>query len=422
MKNLILSTTPVDLTNIIPGVNYAATTSAVTYNKTPVVFGNKINYTTSGNTVMTFDTTKMYGSTGNQLNILSNVYENGLGTTTFDDKIITVSSALCSGNTDITSITVPGRINNLNCNNIFEGCYNLSGVSLNTSNVTNMSNMFNMCYNLSGVSLNTSNVTDMSGMFGGCTNLSGVSLNTSNVTNMNNMFNYCTKLSGVSLNTSNVTNMSNMFANCTNLSGVNLSDTSNVISMSGMFRYCNRLLSVSLNTSNVTNMSNMFGYCSNLSGVSLNTSNVTNMSSMFQFCMRLSEVIFINTNNVISTSNMFYNCTNLSSISLDVSSVINMTIMLNYCRNLKNIEMTNFGKASGLTGSVDFSSTIWGSGTTAEEIAVNTQSIRDTLITNSYDRAIASYSVLTITLSTYTKGLLTDAEKAQITAKGYTIA
>ena len=422
MKNLILSTTPVDLTNIIPGVNYAATTSAVTYNKTPVVFGNKINYTTSGNTVMTFDTIKMFGSTDNQLNILSNVYENGLGTTTFDDKIITVSSALCSGNTDITSITVPGRINNLNCNNIFEGCYNLSGVSLNTSNVSNMSIMFRSCYNLSGVSLNTSNVTNMSGMFNMCYNLSGVSLNTSNVSNMSYMFSSCSKLSGVTLDTSNVTNMSNMFTNCTNLSGVNLSNTSNVTNMSNMFANCTNLSGVNLsNTSNVTNMSGMFGYCSNLSGVSLNTSNVTDMSGMFYFCSNLSGVS-LNTSNVTSMNYMFYSCTKLSSISLDVSSVINMTIMLNYCRNLKNIEMTNFGKASGLTGSVDFSSTIWGSGTTAEEIAVNTQSIRDTLITNSYDRAIASYSVLTITLSTYTKALLTDAEKAQITAKGYTIA
>ena len=375
MKNLILSTTPVDLTNVIPGVNYNTTTSATTYNKVPILFGNKINYTTSGNTVMTFDTIKMFGSTDNQLNILSNVYENGLGTTTFDDKIITVSSALCSGNTDITSITVPGRINNLNCNNIFEGCYNLSGVSLNTSNVTNMSNMFNMCYNLSGVSLNTSNVTNMSYMFVDCSNLSGVSLNTSNVTNMRHMFNYCTNLSGVSLNTSNVTDMSGMFYYCRNLSGVNLSDISNVTNMSSMFGGCRNLSGITLDTSNVTDMSSMFSSCINLSGVSLNTSNVTNMSEMFRGCNKL-----------------------------------------------KNIEMTNFGKASGLTGSVNFSSTIWGSGTTAEEIAVNTQSIRNTLITNSYDRATVGYSVLTITLSTYTKGLLTDAEKAQITAKGYTIA
>ena len=100
----------------------------------------------------------------------------------------------------------------------------------------------------------------------------------------------------------------------------------------------------------------------------------------------------------------------------------NMSNMFMYCNKLKNIEMTNFGKSSGLTGSVDFSNTIWGSGTTAEEIAVNTQSIRDTLITNSYDRATDGYSVLTITLSTYTKGLLTTTETAQITVKGYTIA
>ena len=50
------------------------------------------------------------------------------------------------------------------------------------------------------------------------------------------------------------------------------------------------------------------------------------------------------------------------------------------------------------------------------------QSLIDTLITYSYDRATAGYSTCTVTLSSDTKALLTEDEIAQITAKGYTLA
>ena len=168
-----------------------------------------------------------------------------------------------------------------------------------------------------------------------------------------------------------------MFYECSNLSSVTLSDTSNVTDMNRMFYNCSNLSSVTLNdTSNVTNMGFMFQYCDKLSGVTLDTSKVTDMNRMFDFFGG----------------------------SL-----------------LRYINITNLGKQSAIT-SIDFSPTIWGSGSTADEIATNTQSIRDTLITNSFDRATAGYSTCTLTLLTYTKGLLTDIEKAQITAKGYTIA
>ena len=50
------------------------------------------------------------------------------------------------------------------------------------------------------------------------------------------------------------------------------------------------------------------------------------------------------------------------------------------------------------------------------------QSVIDTFITYSYDRATAGYSACSINLSTNTKALLTQDEIAQITAKGYTLA
>lgn len=44
------------------------------------------------------------------------------------------------------------------------------------------------------------------------------------------------------------------------------------------------------------------------------------------------------------------------------------------------------------------------------------------LVTNSYDRATARLSTMTLQLSAETKAALTDEQKAAITAKGYTIA
>jgi hypothetical protein len=55
-------------------------------------------------------------------------------------------------------------------------------------------------------------------------------------------------------------------------------------------------------------------------------------------------------------------------------------------------------------------------------ITVNArQDLVDSLITNSFDRATAGYSVFTITLSQETYNLLTEEEITAITNKGYTI-
>lgn len=44
------------------------------------------------------------------------------------------------------------------------------------------------------------------------------------------------------------------------------------------------------------------------------------------------------------------------------------------------------------------------------------------LVTNSYDRAAAGLSTMTLKLNANTKAALTNEQKATITAKGYTIA
>lgn len=80
------------------------------------------------------------------------------------------------------------------------------------------------------------------------------------------------------------------------------------------------------------------------------------------------------------------------------------------------LKIINLGKSTLTT--FDFSrATNWGTG--GDE---NRQSLIDSLISYSYDRASAGMDTATIKLSANTKALLTEEEIAQITAKGFTIS
>lgn len=218
--------------------------------------------------------------------------------------------------------------------------------------------------------------------------------------------------------TSNITDMSSMFYYCNYLTTVPLYDTSNVTDMSYMFGSSDIELVPLFDTSNVTDMRWMFQGCSNLTTISeIDMSNVTSAYEMFQYCQKLTTIPLFNTSNVTDMSEMFYGCNNLTTISkLDMSSVTSLGSMFYNCSKLSTINILNLGKQQSVT-SLKASSTIWGQG--SDEAL---QSLKDSLITNSFDRKTAGYSTMTIYLSTATKALLTNAEKAQITAKGYTIA
>ncbi|MBQ6527917.1 MAG: BspA family leucine-rich repeat surface protein [Clostridia bacterium] len=215
---------------------------------------------------------------------------------------------------NIRSINITGfdASGTSNMHGMFEGCYELSSLTmgnLNTDSVTDMGRMFSSCSSLTSIdlsSLNTAHVTDMSSMFNGCSDLVTLdlsSLNTANVTNMGGMFRSCRSLSSLDLsgfNTGNVTNMSYMFNWCLGLSSLDLTsfNTVNVTDMGGMFSGCRGLSSINLSsfhTASVTDMYCMFEYCSGLSSLDLssfNTASVTDMDSMFRECDALSSITF----------------------------------------------------------------------------------------------------------------------------------
>ena len=253
--------------------------------------------------------------------------------------------------------------------------------------------------------------------FANCSNLTYIPpiQVTSRVKYTSSMFYNCYKLTSLDLSnfdTSNVTNMSSMFGSCSGLTELDLSsfDTSKVTNMEQMFDRCGSLTSLNLssfNTSNVTDMSSMFYYCNGLTELDLSsfdTSKVTDMSSMFGMCSSLIKVDGSISFKSYSSSTMNYN----------------YLFAYNQLANLVKITYKDIGYHPNATQFNTSYCLYWGNNT--NDVPDAKQSVIDSLITYSFDRATNGYSTCTVTLSSKTKGLLTEDEIAQITAKGFTIA
>lgn len=255
-------------------------------------------------------------------------------------------------------------------------------------------------------------------------------IDTSNVIDMLNMFGRCSNLQIVPFyNTSNVTRMEGMFYGCTNLQAVKEFDTRNVNTMYNMFYNCSSIQTVPyFDTSKVTSMEKMFSGCSNLKTIpSFNTINVKNMRYLFYDCSSLTRIPEIDTSQVDSIQYMFYGCSQLTTIegisfkSYSASSM-NASYLVGPISN-SSIRKAVFKDIGYQSTAVQFNTkSISNWGVNSDEIPDARQSLIDSLITYSFDRATAGYDTCTITLSDNTKALLTEDEKAQIIAKGFTIA
>lgn len=243
------------------------------------------------------------------------------------------------------------------------------------------------------------------------------------------------------------------FYDCISLREVgDINITGKVIDYNNFFQNCYALRKIgNMNTTGSTNFENMFYNCNSLTSIpQLDTSSGTDFSDMFNTCTSLTEISQLDTSNGTSFDSMLYNCSSLTEIpQLDTSKGTNLTFMFYNCSNLKRIEGISFkslnttlgnayltgygainylryalikdiGTCTGMT-SIDFINwPVWGVNDETNTDA--RQSLVDSLLTYSFDRATAGYSTCTISLRNNTKAALTEDEIAQITSKGYTIA
>lgn len=216
-------------------------------------------------------------------------------------------------------------------------------------------------------------------------------------------------------------NLNTIFRNDRNLRFFPVMDFTDVDTFNQAFMNCVCLLTMpKIGKNKSTTMYKMFSECISLIFVDIDTSNIINCSNAFFRCRAVKSIVLRDTSKVEDMGSMFYECDNLESISLDMSSVTNMGYSIyttfQSCVSLRCANLYNIGKST-LTTYEFGGASVWGMD--GDE---NRQSLIDSLITYSYDRASNGMETAIIKLHTKVKALLTEEEIAQITAKGFTIA
>ena len=207
--------------------------------------------------------------------------------------------------------------------------------------------------------------------------------------------------------------------NCTSISHL-FGSTSN-------YKYSTDDLEVHINTSDkLTDLSSLYCYTGNIT-IS-NTSKVTNFSSAFAGNTS-PELKEIDTSSGTNLNSIIYNNSNLIKIAGLSLKSLNTTISNSYFTGwsavykLRYALLKDFGTGSNCTSAGFTNWEVWGVEDESIPLSAGArQSLVDTFITYSYDRATAGYSTCTVTLHSDTKALLTQDEIAQMTAKGYTLA
>ena len=275
-----------------------------------------------------------------------------------------------------------------------------------------------------------------------CSNTYGMTVfptfNSINIAVNERSFYYCNAIEEIDLSgIAPATNLRWAFQYCRELKKLTLPPNSKITGegLYCTFEGCNKLTEInnfdSLTTNGITTISNMFHYCSGFTRIDIShfdCSLVKETNSMFDSCENLDELLIPDNLGELCTSwSSFLNgCKKLKKIIGSISlkgakSNISSGGITGYnsLNNLRKFTIKDIGYTSGCT-SVDLKYlTVWG--VNSDEIQDARQSLIDSLITYSFDRATAGYPTCTIKLSSTTKALLTDDEKAQITAKGFTL-
>ena len=291
-----------------------------------------------------------------------------------------------------------------------------------------------------------------------------------------NLFEDCKALQSIDLTNIEITNTSGIyfsytFHNCSFLKeiiGLNSLNVENLTfnSFESTFRECKLINEIDMSNfqyANITPSTSCFSYmfygCENLTSVKLPhlvNDRTKKLEYMFHSCKKLNEIDMTgwDTSNVTSLYSTFESCLALDTLDLtswDTSKVTSFNYFIkddsalkqikgyldimsasdNFSKdynmigfskqgNLRQMAFKNIGYASNATTFDMTSFTNWG--VNSETITEARQSLIDSLITYSFDRATAGYSSCTLKLALNTKDVLTEEEIAQITAKGYTIA
>lgn len=218
---------------------------------------NVIYYTSTDGSVVTPDETDVFGA-----DILSNTYDNGIGSITFNGDVKSIGEDAFNGCTTLASIIIPHTVTSIGIN-AFDGCEALTSITVPDSVVEIGYGAFSTCTALASVSIgkNVSVIENLT--FSECFRLTSIVI-PDNVTKIGSWaFDCCFRLAEVTLG-KNVTSIGDCaFGGCSALRNVVIPDSVTSIG-AGAFSGCSNLESVTLGKSVKSIGSGAFTYCTKL--------------------------------------------------------------------------------------------------------------------------------------------------------------
>lgn len=237
-------------------------------------------------------------------NIVSNTYEDGLGTMTFDRTVTAIGSYAFYGNTNLTSITIPGCVTSIG-KSAFEGCDSLISVTIPDSVTAIGKSAFFECSWLSDVY-----ITDIAAW---C----GISLDNQ----VSNPLYYAQNLYlNGELATSleipdSVTEIRDFaFYGCKSLESITIPDSVTRIGM-WAFHECSMLTSVTIGNSVTEIGNNAFYYCYSLKSITIPDSITEIRDLVFGNCISLANITIPNSVTKIGEYT-FLDCDSLTNITI----------------------------------------------------------------------------------------------------------
>lgn len=255
--------------------------AAVAVECIPEPQGSEILYTTSDGEVC-YTSAAAYDA-----NIISNIYENGIGIIKFDGPITKIGESAFDGKYKLESIIIPEGVTVIGLQ-AFRSCTSLKEIELPQSLTTieekafircafesiNIPNTvtyigpqaFDSCNKLSSIIV-PDNVTTIGRLaFWGCENIESITLGKSISEISEQLCSYCHKLTHVSIPESVTTISREAFYDCSSITSITIPDGVTSIG-EYTFKNCSSLISVTLPSSITKIGREAFRYCSNLSSV-----------------------------------------------------------------------------------------------------------------------------------------------------------
>ena len=286
------------------GFTAQCTTNVKSYKVITYAASAKLSETTSTDGTAGLHTNAFSGTNGQQLTMVSHIFDDGVGTITFNDTIKTVGNYAFYNCSNLTSIDIPDSVTSIGYS-AFYYCSGLTSIDIPDS-VTSIGNYaFQYCYSLTSIDIP-----------GGVTSFGGY------------VFNSCTGLTSCTIGSGATSIGSAAFSACTSLTSIDIPDSVTSIG-SGAFYNCSGLTSIDI-PSGVTSIGNgTFNGCSSLTRLNSDVDGVFNIpsgvtsigSSTFRECRRLTSIDIPSGVTSIG-SGAFNGCYGLTSMTVDSNNTV----------------------------------------------------------------------------------------------------